>query len=135
MTDKLSPQRRSEVMSAVKSKNTIPELRVRYALHAMGYRFRLHRKDLPGKPDIVLAKYKLCIFVHGCFWHQHPGCFRATVPSSNREFWVNKLSGNIERDRKNERELKVMGWQVCIVWECEAKKLNKLRNAIERCFQ
>lgn len=133
--DKLTPQQRSAVMSAVKNKDTLPELRVRRALHAMGYRFRLHCKDLPGKPDIVLPKYKLCIFVNGCFWHQHPGCGRATVPTSNREFWGKKLSGNIERDKKNGRELRLLGWRVCIIWECETKKVYNLNKAIERCFQ
>jgi len=134
MADKLTSQQRSAVMSAVKNKNTTPEIRVRKALHAMGYRFRLHRKDLPGKPDIVLPKYKLCIFVHGCFWHQHTHCSRATIPASNREFWVEKLTGNIARDEKNETELKLLGWNVCVIWECETKNTDKLTNEINRCF-
>lgn len=134
MTDKLSPQQRSEVMSAVKGKNTKPELRVRCALHAMGYRFRLHRNDLPGKPDIVLPKYKLCIFVHGCFWHQHPGCKRATMPSSNRAYWKKKLVGNFERDKKNVDEIKSLGWRVCVIWECETKQQDVLEKALQNCL-
>ncbi|WP_126454370.1 very short patch repair endonuclease [Sulfuriflexus mobilis] len=134
MADKLSPQRRSEVMSAVKGKNTTPELRVRRVLHAMGYRFRLHRKDLPGKPDIVLPKYKLCIFVHGCFWHQHSGCKRATMPASNKAFWKKKLTGNFERDKKNTADLKSLGWQVCIIWECETKQQEVLEKALSNCL-
>lgn len=108
-------------MAAVKGKNTSPEIRVRSMLHQMGYRFRLHRNDLPGKPDIVLPKYHLCIFVHGCFWHQHPGCKRATIPESNREFWVKKFQGTLERDKSSEKELRQQGWRVCIIWECEIK--------------
>lgn len=122
-------------MAAVKGKNTTPEIQVRQMLHRMGYRFRLHRKDLPGKPDIVLPKHHLCIFVHGCFWHQHPGCKRATIPESNREFWVTKFQGTMERDKRAEKELLEQGWRVCVIWECETKKeeiLNRIiRNQLE----
>ncbi|MGO8943886.1 MAG: very short patch repair endonuclease [Syntrophobacteraceae bacterium] len=108
-------------MAAVKGKNTSPELRVRQTLHKMGHRFRLHRKDLPGIPDIVLPRHRLCVFVHGCFWHQHPGCKRATLPETNREFWTKKLNKNRMRDEATLRALVSMGWHVFVIWECEAR--------------
>ncbi len=120
-TDVFTPEKRSEVMSLVRSKNTKPELFVRSLLHRMGYRFRLHRKDLPGKPDIVLPKYRAVIFVHGCFWHQHPGCKKATLPKQNAEFWKDKLEGNVRRDEQARHRLEEAGWRVLVVWECEAK--------------
>jgi DNA mismatch endonuclease, patch repair protein len=132
--DKLTPRQRSEVMSKVKGRNTLPEVKVRQALHAMGYRFRLHRKDLPGKPDIVLPKHRLCIFVHGCFWHRHPGCVRASTPQSNKEFWTKKLAGNAERDQYNAMELVKAGWRVCVIWECETKSASALEIAVNRCL-
>lgn len=110
-------------MAAVKSKNTKPEMQVRKILHSLGYRFRLHRKDLPGKPDIVLPKFKTVIFINGCFWHQHVGCKHASIPQTNTEFWEKKLSNNVERDRKNYQALFDMGWKVLVIWECEVKKL------------
>jgi len=113
-------------MAAVKNKNTTPEVRVRKALHSMGYRFRLHRNDLPGSPDIVLPKYSWCIFVHGCFWHQHPGCKRATFPETRKEFWEQKFKKNKERDEFVVDELKKLGWRPIIIWECETKKIDKL---------
>ena len=112
-------------MSRVKSTNTKPELRVRSALHAMGYRFRLHRKDLPGKPDIVLPKYRAVVFVHGCFWHQHPGCRKATIPRNNRDYWEQKLRRNFERDKKAQEELVESGWRVLTLWECEIPREEK----------
>lgn len=110
-------------MSGIKGKNTKPELLLRSALHKLGFRFRIQRKDLPGKPDIVLSKYKTIIFVHGCFWHRHPGCKYAYTPKSNIEFWTNKLEGNAIRDRLTEKSLEEMGWRIIIVWECEVKAL------------
>ncbi len=110
-------------MSGIKGKNTKPELFLRSALHKLGFRFRIQRKDLPGKPDIVLPKYKTIIFVHGCFWHQHPGCKFAYMPKSNVEFWTNKLEGNVIRDHLTEKALEEMGWRILIVWECEVKTL------------
>lgn len=110
-------------MSGIKGKNTKPELLLRSALHKLGFRFRIQRKDLPGKPDIVLSKYKTIIFVHGCFWHRHPGCKYAYTPKSNIEFWTNKLEGNAIRDRLTEKALEEMGWRIIIVWECEVKAL------------
>jgi len=118
-------------MRSVKSRDTRPEMRVRRALHAMGYRFRLHRADLPGRPDITLPRYRTVIFVHGCFWHQHGGCERAERPASNTDYWRRKLSRNIERDLTNRLALEMAGWQVVTLWECEidaAKDLSILLN-------
>lgn len=111
-------------MSAVKGKDTKPEILVRKWLHAAGYRFRLHVKELPGKPDIVLPKYKTVIFVNGCFWHQHQGCPHAKLPATNKEFWEDKLRKNAERDARNYQELRAMGWKVRIIWECEVNKIH-----------
>ena len=126
---KISEQR-SRNMSAIKSKNTKPEIAVRKLLHSMGYRFRLHRKDLPGSPDIVLPKYKTVIFVHGCFWHRHKNCKYASTPKTRQEFWEAKFRENINRDKLNQENLSSKGWKIIIVWECEIKDkdfdLNKL---------
>ncbi|MBR5886681.1 MAG: DNA mismatch endonuclease Vsr [Akkermansia sp.] len=110
-------------MSAIKGKNTKPEIVVRKVLHALGYRFRLHYKDLPGKPDIILPRYKTVIFVNGCFWHRHPGCRYASMPSTNVEFWRAKFRENVERDLKNYSRLRDMGWNVAVLWTCEIKSL------------
>ena len=117
---------RSKNMSAIKSKNTKPEVEVRKLLHAMGFRFRLHKKDLPGSPDIVLAKYKSVIFVHGCFWHRHQRCKFASNPKTRVDFWNKKFNDNIERDIKNQDELKSLGWKSKIIWECEIRNKEKL---------
>ena len=124
-------EQRSRNMSAIKSKNTKPEIAVRKLLHSMGYRFRLHRKDLPGSPDIVLPKYKTVIFVHGCFWHRHQNCKYASNPKTRREFWEKKFKENIERDKKTQEKLKNLGWKTKIVWECEIKKQDKLIKKLE----
>ena len=124
-------EQRSRNMSAIKSKNTKPEIAVRKLLHSMGYRFRLHRKDLPGSPDIVLPKYKTVIFVHGCFWHRHQNCKYASNPKTRREFWEKKFKENIERDKKTQEKLKNLGWKTNIVWECEIKKQDKLIKKLE----
>ena len=117
-------QRRSEIMAKIHGANTTPEMRVRKLLHNMGYRFRLHRRDLPGNPDIVLPKYNTIIFVHGCFWHGCPTCRRARIrPSTNVEYWDKKLNRTLVRDKNNQAVLKRMGWQVLIIWECETKKI------------
>lgn len=113
-------------MSRIKSKNTAPEMRIRSALHQLGYRFRLHVKELPGKPDIVLPKYKTVIFVHGCFWHRHKGCVRATTPSTNQEYWEKKFQQNVMRDKLEQDELKRMGWRVIVVWECNVDKISEI---------
>lgn len=123
MVDHISPERRSWLMSRVKGKNTTPEMRVRKIAHAMGLRFRLHRKDLPGNPDIVFPKYRVAMFVHGCFWHRHEGCAKATIPKTRTAFWQEKFDRNVIRDKKAIAELKALGWNTLVIWECETKKL------------
>ncbi len=120
MVDKISKSRRSENMRRIKSKGTKPEMVVRRLVHGLGYRYRLHRKDLPGKPDLVFGPRRAVVFVHGCFWHQHD-CRDGRVPSSNREYWEPKLARNVERDRMTRHELEAAGWRVLVVWECEIK--------------
>ncbi|MAM39785.1 MAG: very short patch repair endonuclease [Erythrobacter sp.] len=117
--DVFSREKRSEVMSRVRSKDTRPELIVRRSLHRSGLRFRLHRRDLPGQPDIVLPSRKVVVFVHGCFWHRHPGCRRATMPASRTEFWKAKFDATVKRDAKAVCALEAAGWTVLVVWECE----------------
>ena len=125
MADKFTKEKRSEIMSKVRSEDTKPEIKVRKLLHGMGYRFRLHRHDLPGKPDITLPKYKTVVFVNGCFWHGCPTCRHAHVrPRQNAEYWNRKLDRNMERDRENYAKLADMGWRVVVVWECETKDKN-----------
>ena len=123
MPDMFSPEKRSEIMARVHSANTTPEVRVRKLLHSMGYRFRLHRRDLPGNPDIVLPKYKTVLFIHGCFWHGCPTCKHAKIrPVANADYWNKKLNRTTERDKNNIAALKHIGWRVMIIWECETKK-------------
>jgi DNA mismatch endonuclease, patch repair protein len=110
--------KRSAVMRSVKGRDTKPEMLVRRLIHRLGYRFRLHRKDLPGKPDIVLPRWNAVIFVHGCFWHQHPGCPRTPRPTTNVEFWNKKLDRNVRRDVENFATLQAMGWRIFVAWEC-----------------
>lgn len=135
MTDRITKDRRSWNMSRIRSKNTKPELLVRSLLHRMGYRFRLHRKDLPGKPDIVLPKYKTVIFVNGCFWHRHKGCKRCTTPSSNEKYWQTKFERNVKKDRINQSELKKLGWKILIIWECEIADSARLKRTIDQFFK
>jgi len=131
MVDHLTKKKRSWNMSRIRSKDTKPEIIVRSLLHGMGYRFRLHRKDLPGRPDIVLPKYKTVIFVHGCFWHGHRGCKRSNIPKSNQEYWIPKINRNIERDQKNSAILRRVGWKVMKIWECECKHPEKITKKIK----
>ncbi len=131
MPDRLSKKERSRLMSRVKNKNTRPELLVRSILHRMGYRFRLHRRDLPGAPDIVLPRHRKVIFVHGCFWHGHD-CPRGKRPSTRTEFWDAKLDVNIARDRANREALEKRGWKVMVVWECELKDPKAVREKLRR---
>lgn len=119
--DRLTPEKRSWLMSRVRSVDTKPELAVRRIIHGLGFRFRLHRSDLPGRPDIVLPKHRAVVFVHGCFWHRHPGCTKATKPKSNVQFWNRKFRLNVARDMRAKEELERFGWKVLIVWECETK--------------
>lgn len=137
MRDRLSKERRSWNMSRIRGRNTTPEVVVRSVLHKMGYRFRLHVRDLPGKPDIVLPKHRTVVFVHGCFWHRHRGCKNCTTPSNNREFWVEKLEGNAARDRLSRRALVRLGWRVALVWECETAKprsLDRVRKRLQKAL-
>lgn len=124
--------RRSALMSRIRSSNTQPELAVRRMLHGMGYRFRLHRRDLPGRPDLVLPRYRLALFVHGCFWHQHPGCRLASSPKSRTGYWQPKLAGNVARDAKNEALLNEDGWRVEIIWECDARSSARLTERLSK---
>ena len=132
MTDRLTPKKRSWLMSRVGSKDTTPELIVRRLIHGIGYRYRLHCPDLPGKPDIVLPRHKKIVFVHGCFWHRHMGCRKAGVPKSRRAFWLDKFSKNTERDTENTRILKKLGWKVLVVWQCQTADRGKLEARLRR---
>jgi DNA mismatch endonuclease, patch repair protein len=120
--DRLTPERRSENMRRIRSRDMRPELLIRSAIHRLGFRFRLHGKGLPGKPDLVFAGRRKVIFVHGCFWHQHAGCREASRPKSNRAYWGAKLRGNVLRDRRHLRDLETLGWRSLVVWECEIEK-------------
>lgn len=117
-------------MSRVRGKNTAPELVVRKTAHSLGLRFRLHKKELPGRPDLVFPKHQTVVFVHGCFWHRHPGCRKASLPKSNVRFWRDKFDRNVARDARNQQDLKAAGWRVITIWECETKSgdaLEKIR--------
>jgi DNA mismatch endonuclease, patch repair protein len=129
MTDKLTPAGRSRNMASIRSKDMKPEMAVRKTAHAAGFRFRLHRKDLPGKPDLVFPKYKAVIFVHGCFWHQHsePRCLDGRPPKSNLAYWGPKLERNVKRDAEAHAKLAEIGWRTLIIWECETKDKEALR--------
>ncbi|MCF1464049.1 DNA mismatch endonuclease Vsr [Agrobacterium vitis] len=125
MPDFLTPEQRSARMSRIRSSNTAPELALRRALHALGLRFRVNDNRLPGKPDIVLPRFKTVIFVHGCFWHRHDGCKVASTPKSNAPFWEEKFARNVARDKMNVEKLKDLGWQVLTAWECEVASTKK----------
>ena len=128
--DTLSPKDRSERMSRVRGRDTKPEMVVRRLLHGMGYRYRLQAKELPGKPDIVFRPRRKAIFVHGCFWHRHPGCALTRWPKSRLDFWRPKLEGNRKRDLRNQRSLKTMGWGYMIVWECQTGNTDRLKRRL-----
>lgn len=130
--DPLTPRQRSAVMSAVKGKNTGPELAVRKLVHGLGYRYRLHGQGLPGKPDLVFPGRRAIIFVHGCFWHRHSGCALARLPKSRIDFWGPKLEGNRIRDLRNERLLRGLGWRVQVIWECQIANTKRLEGRIRR---
>lgn len=129
--DTFTIEQRSECMSRIRSKDTKPEKAVRKALFRLGWRYRLHAKDLPGKPDIVNRKRKTAIFVNGCFWHQHEGCKRKTSPKTNTDYWSNKLKRNVERQKKDIELLKLLGWKVIVIWECETNNTGLLVKKIE----
>jgi len=124
--DKISRHRRSENMRRIRSRNTIPEIQVRSLLHSLGYRFRLHYSDLPGRPDIVFPSRNKVIFVHGCFWHQHARCSDCHIPKSNSSYWLEKLNANRARDRRNRMKLRRLGWKYEVIWECEAHDVERL---------
>jgi len=136
--DKISKEARSRNMAAIKHKDTEPELVIRRGLHALGLRYRIHKKNLPGKPDLYFAKYKTAVFIHGCFWHQHKDCSNAVMPKTNRDFWMNKLNGNVNRDQSNISKLSNSGIKVVVVWECtivEHMRAKKIDNLIEGIHQ
>ena len=118
MTDHVGTRTRSEIMAKVRSRDTEPEMEVRRALHRAGHRFRIHRSDLPGRPDLLFPRHKIALFVHGCFWHWH-GCKRSRMPKSNTEYWTAKIERNVNRDRRTRCELERLGWKCRVVWECE----------------
>ena len=128
--DSITPAQRSEIMSRVRSRNTKPEMMVRRLVYAMGYRYRLHAKDLPGKPDLVFRSREKVVFIHGCFWHRHAGCALARLPKSRQDFWLPKLDANRQRDANNERALRDAGWDVLTIWECELGDIARLKTRI-----
>jgi len=130
--DVFSARQRSELMGRIRSRDTKPEMRVRRLVHGMGYRYRLHVRNLPGSPDLVFRPRHKVVFVHGCFWHQHKGCSGSRMPKSPERlgYWQAKLTGNVVRDQKNETKLRDMGWQVLVIWECETKDLDRLAERI-----
>jgi DNA mismatch endonuclease, patch repair protein len=134
VVDKISPERRSRNMAAIRSKDMKPEMIVRRLVHGMGYRYRLHARDLPGKPDLVFRSRRKIIFVHGCFWHQHPAreCLDGRRPKSNLDYWKPKLERNVQRDRQNLSALESSGWSVLVVWECETRCHERLKERIKR---
>ncbi len=132
--DRITKEHRSWNMSRIRSQNTRPEKIVRSLLHRMGYRFRLHRKDLPGKPDIVLPKYKAVVLVHGCFWHRHERCKYAYAPESRVEFWEAKFKANIKRDIEVKKQLDELSWNTLVIWECETADIGTLKRKIENYF-
>jgi DNA mismatch endonuclease (patch repair protein) len=130
-----SKEKRSDVMSKIRSQNTKPEKLLRSLLFSNGFRFRIHRKDLPGKPDIVLLKYNTAIFVHGCFWHYHKDCREGRIPSTNSNFWKNKLSKNVKKDAEHISALEKLGWRVFVIWECEVERVIKNAELQENLFK
>ncbi len=140
MTAKVPPKSsggltRSQVMARVKSTDTAPEMTVRRALHAAGLRYRLHLKNLPGRPDVVLSSRRVALFVHGCFWHSHAGCRRARMPSTRQDYWGPKLARNQERDFTNEHALRNAGWNVLVVWECQTKDAEIMHRTVQSIFE
>ena len=130
MTDFVDSRRRSQLMAGIRGRDTAPELAVRRVAHGMGLRYRLHRKDLPGRPDLVFPKHRLAVFVHGCFWHHHRECRYAHVPKSHVAYWTDKFARNVRRDRRNEEELLTLGWRVFVIWECETRDEETVRQRL-----
>lgn len=131
MADHVQPSERSRIMAAVASKNTKPEMAVRSIVHKLGYRYRLHSADLPGTPDLVFPSRGKVIFVHGCFWHRHHRCRYASQPKTHVTFWIDKFHANLARDRRVQAELKKLGWEILIVWQCELKNQEKLSRRLD----
>jgi DNA mismatch endonuclease (patch repair protein) len=132
MVDNLTPAQRSHMMARIRGRDTGPERAVRSLLHRLGYRFRLHRRDLPGKPDIVLPKHRTVIQIHGCFWHRHAGCRRAYMPKSRVAFWQEKFAANVANDARTTAQLESLGWRVIVVWECELADDQRLAATLQR---
>lgn len=134
MRDRLTPEQRSAQMRRIRKTNTRPEIAVRRVAHALGLRFRLHRRDLPGSPDLVFPSHRKLIFVHGCFWHQHEGCRLARKPGTRLDYWLPKLDRNVQRDRDVQERLRAAGWQSFVIWECETKKPSIVEQRVRRLF-
>lgn len=136
MVDTVTPEIRSRVMASVKSKDSRPEMKVRRLLHSLGYRYRLHRSDLPGRPDLVFPSRRKVVFVNGCFWHNHFNCYRVRIPTTNRDYWISKLNSNSARDQSNVALLEESGWAVITVWECQlldmTRTVERLTTFLER---
>jgi DNA mismatch endonuclease (patch repair protein) len=135
MVDRLTPEHRSWNMSRIRSKHTKPELIVRSALHRMGLRFRLHAKNLPGHPDIVLPRWRVALFVHGCFWHRHRNCHLTYTPKTRASFWNTKFRSNVDRDQTHQQALRRQGWRVAVIWECDVTDSRRLQAILQRIFQ
>ena len=133
--DVFSPEKRSKVMAAIRGRDTGPELAVRSIVHRLGYRFVLNDRSLPGSPDLVLPRLGTVIFVHGCYWHRHPGCRYATTPKSRRAFWQAKFDANVARDRRSSARLRRLGWSVLTVWECQFREPGRVRSRLQRLLK
>ena len=131
MTDIVDRQRRSEMMSRIRGRDTVPELIVRRIAHRLGLRFRLYRKDLPGRPDLIFPRHRLAVFVHGCFWHRHDGCRYAYTPKSRIGFWTEKFAQNVARDQRNKKALQSLGWRVLVIWECKTRNAEIVRQYLQ----
>lgn len=135
MVDRVTTEKRSEIMRAIRGKDTGPEMVVRSAAHRLGLRFRLHDPRLPGRPDMVLRKWKTVVFINGCYWHRHRGCRKTTTPKSNTEFWNAKFLSNQRRDRRNYRELTDLGWRVVVLWQCEVASIAQATDRLRTLFK
>ena len=134
MADRISRERRSWNMGRIRGRDTAPEIAVRSILHRQGLRFRIHDRRLPGRPDVVLSRWRTAVFVHGCFWHRHAACRFAYTPKTRLEFWTAKFGSNTQRDKRNQRELADAGWRVVVIWECELADLPRLGRRVRRLF-
>lgn len=132
MVDVVDKAKRSQIMARIGPRNTAPEMAVRRAVHRLGYRFRLHRKDLPGCPDLVLPRHQLAVFVHGCFWHRHEACTNCSMPKTRIDFWATKFGATVARDRRNIETLHALGWRTLVVWECETEKKGLVEDILLR---